>query len=395
MTIQRDICGIFGVALILQWPAQCAVYAQSSDSPAANVVSSAGSPGPSVAADSAAKSIDGSSADAHSQSVAMAEDLYRLGDFEQSQWKLEPLILNLAHLDAPIRQRVIILGIRLAFAFDRGEDARPWMISLEQLAPDFFMDPIQDPPAAHSMWEEIRVAAAAKRAAEKAAVAQSLDATDAGTAGADEPEQKLRSAARFWVSLLPFGVGHFDHGRFTEGFGYLGAEVLTLYVSPYFRGIEKSSPRYFRERSDTLPNRASELLFMGTWGYEVLDLVPELMRRDARRAEYVRYGLSFFPFGVGQMKNGEMSKAVGFAVAEGALIGYGLLARSVEQRRLAMNIAAATILYGAFDGWVNHRSLENRRPPDSQAAPRVLLPILAWRETGNHFEFALAYRQSF
>ena len=94
--------------------------------------------------------------------------------------------------------------------------------------------------------------------------------------------------------------------------------------------------------------------FLGLWGHELNSMTPILYGRDPEKAAWTRYLLSFFPFGVGQSKNNEHTKAIGIAIAETTFLTLAISSASKPNHDAAMNLFWITIGYGAYDGWANH-----------------------------------------
>jgi hypothetical protein len=111
---------------------------------------------------------------------------------------------------------------------------------------------------------------------------------------------------------------------------------------------------------------------LGAWGYEVNDLMPELMNRDDFRAEELRYYLSLAPFGAGQAKNGQFAKAIGMGVAQAGFLAAASMTRDHGAKAAATFGALLSYAYGAYDGWVHHSAYTVPRANESKFSLLIL-----------------------
>lgn len=287
---------------------------------------------------------------AYSSRLSGAEKLFHQGDYEQSLAEAQALEDVDNGLTPSEKQRLYLLRARLGFAFGDESALRDWLRRLHNVAPDAKLDPLVDPPLAFSIWSELSANQASKAA------------TDARTSG--EPQNKSRY--RFWLSLLPFGIGHFDQERFSQGISYLGGELAVLYASNELALRDRRDAERSLIKDSDDPSSSSSMAgalgtfgFLGLWGHEVAGVLPATENYDPSTARIVRRVLCFFPFGVGQRLNGDYSKAVWLSALEGTTLifaagtGQGWLR---DQSSLLFYLA---VVYGAADGWINFKTADN------------------------------------
>jgi hypothetical protein len=300
--------------------------------------------------------------------LGLAETLFKDGDYLQAKSFCDKISERTAILDSTQNQRLLLLMSRLHFANGKFAEAKPLLERLIQLNPKFELDALSDPPEALSLLKEIKLQS------KKIEASPAGTETQANTApnNVNQEGNLLRKRAGFWVGLLPFGIGHFETGDYQGGVGYLVSDSASLYVSPFFRGKEQwSPPATYQNAHSHMPNRASEIFFLGSWGYEIMDVMPALLARDNFRANWARYWLSFMPLGVGQYKNGHNAKAFGFGIIQSSLMIYSMTGRNDAQRQTAASALIATALYGAFDGWLHHKWISDD--------PKTVFHDINWR----------------
>jgi hypothetical protein len=303
-----------------------------------------------------------------------AEIAFQNAEYPRTQELVKSIQNQNPQLDASQSIRLYLLQARLEFAARNMNGAKPFLEKILAINPKFELDPLSDPPEAITLLKELKGPTHSS---------SSQSTPTANTSSSEEMQDRsslLRKRAGFWGGLLPFGLGHFETGDYKGGIAFLVLDSTSLYVSPFFRGKEKWSPdRTQRYRNSTFPNRASELIFAGSWGYEILDVMPALMARDNMRANWARHWLSFFPLGVGQLKNGHYAKAVGFGVTQSALLFYAMTTGNSEQRETATTVLIGTLLYGGFDGWLHHRWI-NFEPKTVERRGWTILPTIAHQD---------------
>lgn len=321
----------------------------------------------------------------HLKNLTDAETFFKVGEYANSEEVINRIDPAEKFSDADL-SRFLLLHARLEMVFGRTDNARIWFEKLVQHNPKLRLDPVIDPPEAIAIWEDLAAQERFMKRERKAnAQAESASPTPS-------PEAATKQGSTFWVGLMPFGIGHFDAGRPVAGSAFLSGEALSLYVSPLFAGGETLSPKYTENRrNERMHVRMSELTFLGLWGYEVLDMLPHLEEADARRVPSVRKALSFAPFGAAQFKNNQPKKGWTFGVIETALVGYCVSSAKPQQRRIAANVLAGTMLYGAYDGWVNNPSSIQSSSQEKNISSVTFSPI--WMD--NHLGVSAVARFEF
>lgn len=326
--------------------------------------------------------------------LAEAEALFDQGEFRRALDLVGNFdAIRLAKQDPALGARVALLKTRLAHAFGDEVEMMKGLDELMAIAPQSRLDPLKDPPTAQAYWrrlqEKARLEAPSPRVPEDPAQAPlEIDNAPAVTPGLLPGEPELKRESRFWVGLLPFGIGHFDSGSYAKGALFLGGETAIL-LAVSDQGQEET--RAARERigrgnggddRETLEVNTTLLgVFglLGFYGHELVDSLPELARRDRRKTEWTRYGLSFFPFGAAQLKNGDKQRALGFAVAQTTLLSVALLAPRANYRLVTGSLFSLSLLYGAYDGWARHAPTprEGTRA-DNEFQPTLM--VMPWLE---------------
>lgn len=294
--------------------------------------------------------------------LGRAETMFKDGQYDGARKIVDSRYPELM-ADTALKTRAVVLKIRLHFVFNETDQGKSLVQSLDLQDLSSSFDPLSDPPELISI---------AREEAQKKNVAQTQELANKKiepvplTAIPTNDDSKLRRVARFWLGVTPFGVGHLDTGEYLKAAKYMSFDFGAFYVSSVFRGKENFSAKLTSlSENDLYPNRISELIFMGTWGYEVLDLMPTLLARDHFRANWARWWMSFLPLGVAQVKNGEPAKGFGLGFAQVSLAVYSMSAKHDHQRSLARNILLGTLVYGAYDGWLNHRWITEQVQSDA------------------------------
>ncbi len=327
--------------------------------------------------------------DAVGSTLDHAEKLFEEGEYEKAEKSLSALGKG-PELEGSLEswytsdvRRYFLLRARLAYAFGREGEMKQALTRLFEEAPDTSLDPLKDPPQAHTIWRSLqkdRVPSGKKDAASRTTIQNQENKNqhpDKPAINDEKPltekfrslDDALRQKSRFWIGLAPFGIGHFDDNKDRLGFVYLSSEVGLMILSAEIARkeesiVRKNLPKILSEDAESPEKNgdvslnseiAVPLGFIGLWGYEVNDLMPELYKRDPEKAAWMRYAQSFFPFGVGQKKNGDQAKAIGVAVAESLFLSIGIFSGNEKTRELAMRFFWVTFVYGAYDGWANHK----------------------------------------
>ena len=249
------------------------------------------------------------------------EALFAAGDFESASRGINDILIQDQSLPAEGRARVFLMKARLELAYGRLSEIRLWLAKAHAVSPNLTLDPVKDPPQLVATWEELK---------------------HEGGAATVESKPMGGGVGNFYIGLLPLGVGHFDAGRFKDGLLFTTSEALFLLASSLVES--KANQRVLGGMS-----------FLGAYGYELFDLIPNQVARDAEAAQTLRYSLSFLPFGVAQAKNGEFIKAFGIATAQSVLLTVGVMSPGESQRNVALGLFAASWSYGILDGIANHQ----------------------------------------
>jgi hypothetical protein len=308
--------------------------------------------------------------------LSRAETMFKDGQYDGAR-KIIDARYNDLIADSALKARTLVLKIRLHFVFNEAEQGKSLVQSMDLNELSSSFDPLSDPPELISIVREETQKKSSAKALEQATKKQEPVPLSAIPSNDDS---KLRRVARFWLGIMPFGVGHLDTGEYLKAAKYMSIDFGAFYVSSVFRGKENFSAKLTSlSENDRYPNRISELMFMGTWGYEVLDLMPTLLARDHFRANWTRWWMSFLPLGVAQVKNGEPAKGLGLGFAQVSLAVYAMSAKHDHQRSLTRNVLIGTLVYGAYDGWLNHRWITDLVQSDAptthrwQVMPTILL----------------------
>lgn len=247
-----------------------------------------------------------------------SEILFGAGDFDTAAKRVNALLVEEAKLAPAVRAKLFLMKARLEAAFGRKQpEVRLWLEKAHQTDPTLALDPVLDPPPLQAIWSELKK-------------------KDGGKGGKGAQQAAAFDRPTLFTALLPFGFGHVTEGRFRDGALFLSSELLFLLAANTLPG-EKGA----EDRDGRVHPRAREILggfsVFGVYGYEVLDLRPDLGILD------------LMPFGVGQARNGEPAKAMAFAAAEAVLLTAGALAPREKTRRMALGAAGLAWIFGAVD----------------------------------------------
>lgn len=249
-----------------------------------------------------------------------AEALFAAGDFESASRGVNELLIRDQSLAAEARARVYLMKARLELAYGRSAEIRLWLGKAHEANPGLSLDPVKDPPQLNAIWVELK------------------QTRGGGTAVA---QQTTGGTGTFAVGLLPLGIGHFDAGRFKDGLLFATSEALFLLASTTV--VDDKSDQYL----------LGGVTFVGIYGYELYDMLPSLSSH-ADAASGLKFGLSFFPFGVAQAKNGDSAKAFALASIHSILITLAVTSEKDGQRNVALGLFGAGWAYGILDGVSNH-----------------------------------------
>lgn len=318
--------------------------------------------------------------------VNFAERLFNEGKFEESRQVLGELLAAKESLSNSQLARVYLLRSRVEYAFVGEDGLRPWLERLFEVDPSYALDPMRDPPASHRIMRELR--------ATHSELGDDIPSSSASTSSPPVAAKPATGSSAFFWHMLPFGVGHYDEGLYIAGTGFLLSEGLSLGLGfkSYFASYkttssEATAPSYQinkpEQNSDApvvvlplersaLPMRsafdegidqpsvnqpayalqAGLVSFAGLWGYEIYQMLPYLDNLDKENAASVRHMLNFFPFGVGQIKNGQHFKATLFGLGESALLVGTLLSRSESMRVGLTSFFYLAWFGGVADAWI-------------------------------------------
>jgi hypothetical protein len=321
--------------------------------------------------------------------VAEIQQTVTSGDYKNGAELIKKIPKN-AKFDRATEKDLCLSAARIAFAMAKKRRAYSWLERLYQVDASAKLDPVIDPPEAFAVWAEVVQKNVAK---ERQEVAKNSGADIRQDEDFDSRQHDLlRQRASFWIGLMPFGIGHFDIGDYENGALFITAQGLGIYSKPFFEGREKVKVKSMLRAKDTnLPIIFATLSAMSMWGYAILDLVPILQTRDFYRTEMARRTLVYFPFGVGQAKNGDLFKAAALGGVQSALLLYGLSAKHEVQRQTAVNVFMCAYVYGILDGWLHHRSLVNTKA-DLESSPQALSWSLSpefYKDNGFAMRFAV------
>lgn len=287
-----------------------------------------------------------------------AETLFAKGEFAEAESLANGILVEDSLKDLAERTRLYLLKSRIEHAFGRVDGVRLWLQRLHAINPEARLDSFQDPPLSFAIWKELT---AANPPPPPPAVPAPEPADSSLPQRIAEADNSLREHSVFWASLLPFGIGHFSNGQYVEGSAFLGGQVLLVFslqgVLATYQAKAGRENGWTVETIDRLGRLEvlGWLAFLGLWGHELNHLTPVLERKHPDETPWVRYVISFAPFGVGQMKNGEPAKAAIFAGAETAFALLSILSSNSRFRTLGSSFFWGSLIYGAYDGWANHR----------------------------------------
>lgn len=252
--------------------------------------------------------------------IRRTEQIYEAGDYKKALQQVDNQLLRDFELTGHERARLYLLRARLLYAFDRIPEITFWLRKSHASDQTITLDPLLDPPVLIDTMRNIR---------------QEEE-------GFSERQSAVRGReGSFLVGVMPFGIGHMDAGKLKEGTLFLATETLLIVASQTVA-------------NDSSGNRSRILGvmgFLGTYSYELLDMLPELMVRDRDKADSLRYGMNFAPFGVAQAKNGDLGKAFGFAALQSILLTVGAANDDRETRTAAYSALGISWVFSMVDGF--------------------------------------------
>jgi hypothetical protein len=296
-----------------------------------------------------------------SSQLREVESLYATGEYSKAAQRLNNLLEVESTLASSERAQIYLMKARLELAFDRDREIKPWLRKAYQANPNLSLDPVKDPPQLLARWDEI------KTAANNPTLQSKTDKTKSPEGRSTSPQYITAQASPspFFIGLLPFGLGHFDAGRYKDGALFLSTELLVLLTANTIPRPKKDSAdddyndsqrRQDEKRGKTNATILGTVTFLGAYGFELYDMLPDLSVRSASATSSLRFGLSFMPFGVAQAKNGNYLKAFGMGAIQTTLLTMGTLTDKEEVRRFSLGMFVASWAYGILDGILGHSS---------------------------------------
>lgn len=307
-----------------------------------------------------------------------AEKSFDLGQFQRAEEQADACLKQLTAYPPSEKSRLFLLKARLSFAFQRRAEMESWLREANQTNAEVKVSRLKDPPELISYMEKLQNAEDAKTTPAQAStpaqptLASGQTQTAPSAAVADPLKKKpfdaeLKSAARFAVGVMPFGIGHFVNNQVWPGASFMLAQSSLLMLSSglaetTINRAYDNNPNQFRSGTDygRFSDQASAYSFLGVggffglWGLEVLHILPTLAQENPTSAQWARFATSFAPFGIAQIKNGERSKALGLAGAEALFLLLSGALPLQGQRSLAFTFFGGSIVFGMIDGWLNH-----------------------------------------
>jgi hypothetical protein len=346
-----------------------------------------------------------------------AERAFDVGDFLAAEQVSKICVEQRESLAAADRDRLYLLQARLAFAFKRPEDVERWLRDLHRNNPKAQLSTLVDPPQMFAIWKKIgdedlaKPSAAAVTQSEPQATGVQSGAASASPApiatgttsssrpsapsasdGAAQPrpgvwnravntyvtaEPGMKRGVRPALALLPFGVGHFTYGKVWQGATFMvGETAFVLLVSGLadstegrlnatfgstsIGGVSETETEERDGDSARFTDQASAYKAFGVtgfaalWGIEIYNLLPDIAKDSPTTAKWTRFGLSFAPFGVAQLKNKEPVKAIGLAGSQALFLLLSGALPHENQRGLAQVMFFGSVVFGMVDGWLNH-----------------------------------------
>jgi hypothetical protein len=307
-----------------------------------------------------------------------AEKSFDLGQFQRAEQQADACLKQLTAYPSAEKSRLFLLKARLSFAFQRKTEMESWLREAHQTNAEVKVSRLKDPPELISYMEKLQNSQDAKTTPAQASTPAQPTPASGQTQAAPAPavadplkkkpfDAELKSAARFAVGIMPFGIGHFVNNQVWPGASFMLAQSSLLMLSSglaetTLKRAEDDNFPYVRSGVDygRFSDQASAYSFLGVggffglWGLEVLHILPTLAQENPTSAQWARFATSFAPFGIAQIKNGERSKALGLAGAEALFL---LLSGSLPlqgQRSLAFTFFGGSIVFGMIDGWLNH-----------------------------------------
>ncbi len=302
-----------------------------------------------------------------------AEGLYIQGHYEKSEDKANAILTYPYEVDTSARLRIFILKARLDFVYGRAQFCELWLKRALKLEPNWEPDRYLDAPEFVALWQKTR---SQPPEPQKAAATTTSSKTNAVKPQSFDAALKQKSL--FWVSLFPGGIGHFHNDKVDDGLWFLSAHALFLFLSSNRVNTDQIIDK--RYKSDQALLRSTGI--MSIWGFELESLLPNLYAIDPGKAETTEYLLSFFPLGVGQKRNGEISKAYLFAAAQLSGLALFIHAESEDKRDMGKSLLIGSYIYSIWDAWYYHYDNKDfSNPPVAGKNNFSFYPMLSYNKT--------------
>ncbi|MBK8480514.1 MAG: hypothetical protein IPL40_04995 [Proteobacteria bacterium] len=167
--------------------------------------------------------------------LAVAQEAYAQGRYEQTVALLQPLLYpsNRLATGEDYLSAHRMLGVSYVFARDRAR-AEQSFLAILVAQPSYQLDPLVDPPVAVELFEEVkrRNALLLREVAERERAqartrARRERAAPEGSARALDPAGRYLRVERhaLWINFLPFGAGQFQSGQRGKGLALLATQV--------------------------------------------------------------------------------------------------------------------------------------------------------------------------
>lgn len=292
-----------------------------------------------------------------------AELHFGTGAFQSSAAELKPLLVDDSSLTREEKARLYILKARLDLAFGAEDNLDIWLGRAFRADPSIDMDPLKDPPQLVAKWSQLKRSAINGSSPEK--MPPGLQVSHTEVAGVDSRGKS------FAAGLMPFGLAQLNASRNKDAALFFTTSLAGLLLA------HDLPPAKTGSNVLTTPRRReffSGSLLLGVYGYQLLDMSPELFDRNPAAAEAVYAGLSLAPFGVGQLRNNEPVKAIVFALIEGTALAIAGYADTEQHRNTARAVFAGSLVVGAIDATIGYRSMAPRKTAGREFK---LIPLLA------------------
>ena len=290
-----------------------------------------------------------------SNSLEKAELNLSKGSFESAALDLKPLLIDDSSLSKAERARLYILKSRIDLAFGTEANLDIWLGRALKADPALFLDPLKDPPALVARWTEL------KRHSQKSTAEEALR-TKVTTPPTEVAGVDSRGKS-FAGGMLPLGISQFNADRRKDGALFLSLNIIPLLVA---KDLPTPLPGSSVWTTPRRPEFFTGTLMMGVYGFQLLDMAPELFDRNPDAAQAVYAGLSIAPFGVGQLRNGEPFKAIVFGGIESAALVVAAFSPNEQHSGTATAVFAGAVVLGAVDATIGYRKMDPVRKTSSE-----------------------------